>query len=360
MGIIDQFKKTKDATKEQTIPPPQGHTLAEILQDKSNSHLFGRLLERDGHEDLAQKLIEGKLEKEDLELLEEVRLKFSEKITQSERIEALLTEENVVEIARNHPDFAKIINLVGPKKAIKAIRSQLKEICITDEYRFSAIADPIEAHDSYKKGAYKETNEKVEKMCRDNNISPQEYLDALTIEDPKEKEKALKKLAKGQHGKFIRACNVVFGKERRNLRDLKDYEALLENSVTELDSYRDDIGSTLFLSISGNDDMRDALSRELVSESAPVAEPKNGFGDAKKETMGAFNEKDFDRNWEAYKARMSYDTSTDSERDYIKDTFVDSQKEAHKKKNAKSKGFWASIFSTFIEGKIDSKRETLG
>ena len=146
MRIIDQFKQSREKKEEQTTPPPKGHTLAEILHDKSMSHLFGRMLETKGQEELAVRLMSGKPGSEDIELLEEERKKFSEKITLSEKTEELLTEENVVEIARNHPDFAKIVNLIGPKKAIKAIRSQLKEICITDEYRFNQIAGPTEAY----------------------------------------------------------------------------------------------------------------------------------------------------------------------------------------------------------------------
>lgn len=359
MGILDSFKKNREAGKEQITPPPRGHTLAEILQDKHNSHLFGKMLEMDGHQDLALRLIEGKLERDDINLLEEQRLKFSEKVTQSEKIGRLLTEENVIEIARNHPDFATIINLVGPKKAIKAIQGQLKAMCITEEYRFNAIAGPIETYDSYKNGEYKKTNDKVEKLCKDMGITPKEYLDALAIEDPEEKKATLKKLARGQYGKFQTAWNKISGKERKNFRDLKGSETLMESSVAQLDGYRDDIGYTLFYSISGNDDMRNALTRELLSENAPAIETENGFGDAKKETASAFNEREFDRDWEAYKKQMTYDTSTDSEKDYLKDAFIDNKKEAYRKKSVKAKGFWGSIFATLFEGKINSKRDTL-
>ena len=165
--------------------------MAQVLQDKNKSHLFGKLLERDGNQDLAKRITEGKLEESDIAVLEEQRKLFSEKITQSEKIEKMLTKENVIEFARNHPDFEKIVNLVGPEKAVKAIQSQLKDISITDEGRFNIIASAMEARDSYKNGDYKKLNDQVEKMCKDNKIRPQEYLDALAIQDPAEKEEAL-------------------------------------------------------------------------------------------------------------------------------------------------------------------------
>lgn len=355
MDILDSYKKTKETTKEHGTPPPKGHTLAEVLQDKHNSHLFGRMLEISGHEDMAQRLLAGKLERDDLELLEEQRLKFSEKVTRSEQVGEILTEKNVLEIARNHPDFAKIINLVGPKKAIKAIQGQLKEMCITDEYRFNMITEPMEAY----AGKYKKTNEKVEKMCKDMGITPREYLDAIAIEDPAEKKAALRKLAKGQHNKFQAAWNFVTAKGLRNLRDLREGEYLLESSVAELDMYKDDIGSTLFYSVNGNDNMRNAFSRELLSENAPAGEPESGFADAKKENTGAFNEKEFDKDWEAYKKKMAYDTSTDDEKEYLKDTFIDDQKETQRKRKKKTMGFWASVSSILIDGRINEKRDAL-
>lgn len=359
MGIADLFEKSKE--KGQGIPPPPGHTIAEILQDKSSFYLFTRLLERDGQEALGARLVAGKLEQDDINLLAEYRAKFSEKITQSEKIEKLLTEENVIGIARNHPDFAKIIDSLTPKQLIKVIRSQLKEICITDENRFDAIADPIETYDSYKKGDYKKTSEEIEKSCDDMNISQKDYLAALAIKDPDEKKVALRKLARGEYGKFMTACNSIFGIERRNLKSLKDSEKSLEDLFAKLNSYKQDIGSTLFLSVSGNDDMRNALSRELVGDKtqAETAEPRLGFSDLKKESAGAFNEAKLDKDWEDYKTRAGYDTEDDAGKDTIKDMFIEEQKETYGKRKAKNTGFLARILAALFEEKINSKKATL-
>lgn len=364
MGIIDQFRKSKEKNPEQhDTPPPRGHTLAEILQDKSNSHLFGELLKREGQEELGTRVAVGKLEQDDIYLLDEYRLKFSEKITQSEKIGKLLTEESVIEIARNHPDFAKIINLLGPKKAIKAIQSQLKEISITDEYRFSGITEPIEEYDSFKNGKYKEKEAEVEKFCGDNMISVKEYLAAIAIEDPREKEKALKELSGRTYSKFKKAVNLLSGgkwawTKDTTLQGLKENEASMEDSITTLDNLKSDIGDTLFFSVSGNDDMRNALSRELVSESATVAESKTGFGDIKKEAVGAFNEKEFDKDWEAFKKKMAYNQNPDDQ-DTVRNSFIHQQKKKHRERSAKNKGFWASVFSAIFEEKINSKKNTL-
>ena len=102
---------------EQTTPPPRGHTLAEILHDTNMSHLFGRMLSMGNQEELAVRLMSGKLESEDIELLEEERKRFSEKILLSEKTEKLLTEENVVEIAR-WDWLIKSQNIMAPKSIV--------------------------------------------------------------------------------------------------------------------------------------------------------------------------------------------------------------------------------------------------
>ena len=43
MGILDEFRKNKQEKKNPVIQPPEGHTLAEVLQDQKHSELFGKL-----------------------------------------------------------------------------------------------------------------------------------------------------------------------------------------------------------------------------------------------------------------------------------------------------------------------------
>src|SRR3989344_1389901 len=362
MGILDTFRKSREKALEgeNKTPPPKGHTLAEVLNDKTNSHLLGTLLEKDGKEDLGRRVATRKLEKDDIELLEEYRIKYSEKVIESEKIENLLNEETVIEIARRNEDFAKIVNILGPKKAIRAIRSQLREICFTDGDRFSSIAEPIVEYDSYKNGEYKKTSDRVEKFCKDNNISVKGYLEALAIEDGEEKEKALKKLAREKQKGWKEVWNIISMKAARNLKGMKNAEDEMESSMAELDRYKESVGDMLFTSVSGNDDMRDAFARELLSENPPPAEPKPGFEGARKETPDALNEGDFNKAWETFKDEEAYGaTINEYEQDALKEQFMEQQKEAYRKKMPENKGFWHSVFATMFEEKINSKKDTL-
>lgn len=360
MGILDSFRQSKEKPRDHVIPPREGHTLAEVLKDKTKSHLFGKLLDRYGREDLARRLLEGKLKEGDIELLEEERLRFSDIMARSEKIKNLMTEENVIEFAHKHPEFEKIVNLLGPEKAKKVVQSQLDEIAFTDEYRFDRIADGVEAYDSYKNGEYKALNDKVEKMCADGKFTPQEYLDALAITDRRKKAEALKELANRTHGKFKKVINFLMrGRlSKGKLEELEVSEVLIGNSVDELDSYQRDIGYELSFSVDTNEYMRDALSRELTDDRTPE-EPKLGFGEIKREASTSFDQGEFDAAWSDFKKREAYGAAYDYEQDPLKDKFIEEQKQRYKEKNAQRKGFWASILEALFEGNINSKKATL-
>ncbi len=356
MGILDSFRKSKEKKGEHTTPPPQGHTLAQILQDKNKSHLFGKLLMQGEKEDLAQRLAEGKLNENDIALLEIERLAFSEKLAQAEKVEKLLTKENIIDFARNHPEFEKIVNLVGPEKAVKAIQSQLKDISITDEGRFFGILGAVGTLENYKNGEYKEINDKVEKLLKDNKITSQEYLTVLAIDNPLEKEKALKKLVTKSYGTYDKICNFLSGGEfsRYTFEDLQNSETSLEESIAQLNAHQKDIGEVLFYSISGHDNMRNALFSELVNEKTPE-EPKSGFKEAKKE---AFNEDEFEKEWKKEKEYVGYDGLSDAEKERAKQTFVDNAQMHYLEKNT-GKGFWHEILVTITEALINSKKDKL-
>ena len=348
MGILDQFKKNKQEKKNPTVQPPEGHTLAEVLQDQKHSELFGKLLAENGNEVLAKKMAEGKLEQADIAILEEQRKIFSEKITQAEKIEESITEESIIGFARTNPDFQKIVNLVGPEKAAKVIQSQLKELSITDEARFKTIVKKIEAHDKLKNGKYKEINDQVEKLLSSKNITSKEYLDVLAIEDVAKKEKALQQLAKKYGGRWFKKLNQDL------LTDLKNSEISIEEQVRLLGNKEKTIGTALFATISENEAVRKSMFSELVNEKTPEA-PKGGLLEAKK---GAFNEADFDVAWEEYKNKKRFSKKSPADQKIIKDAFVSDQQEEYREKN-EGHGFWASIFLALTEKLIKSKAKKL-
>ena len=390
-GVLEAHGKNRrrrgEESGERNAPLPSGHTLAEILNG-SNSHLFGWLLEKDGRRELAERVAMGRLDVNDIHVLNLYIIRLSEKITQAEKVGNLLTEETIGGIASNHPDFEKMINLVGPAQAVKAIRGQLIEKCVTDENMFSQIAGTIEAYDNYRSGEYKATNDKVEKLCKDIGIAPKEYVDALAIEDPEERRRALKMLAVGKsiRGYLValaiedpdkreealeefeigedtevseilrRGINTIRG--WRNRRKLENAEASMEASIAELDTYESEIGHVLFQSISIDESMRHALSKALVSDGSPVvAESKNGFGDARKDST--ISEERFQGEWTTYRDGAGYYTQDVAGQAKIRDSFIADQKKRQRERNAKGTGIWYSIFANLFEQDINNRGRNL-
>ncbi|MCE9549322.1 hypothetical protein K8Q98_02905 [Candidatus Nomurabacteria bacterium] len=360
MGILDTFRKSKEVERPNAAPVKKGFTLAEILQDKEKSHLFGKLLERYGREDLSLRLTKGELEENDIANLEQDRLHFVEIMDKAEKVKGLLTTENVVEFAHNHPEFEQIVNLVGPEKAKKVIQGQLVELAFADEYRFDIIADRVETYESYKNGEYKKLNEKVEKMLEDGNFTEQEYIDALNIQDPKAKKKALQELASKSQGKFKKVVNFLSrGKfTRGKLEELENNGISMEKALEELNSHQSEIGSVLFGTMTADKGMREALHAEITGVKKE-GEKKTSFGDARREKAAVFNQASFDAAWEEFKKREAYGAAHHYEKDGLKDMFIEEQKQAYREKSGEAKGFWESIFSSFFEEEINSKKNTL-
>lgn len=356
MSIFDTYrKKQEEKSAPVGVPPVAGHTLAEILQDKKRSHLFGQLLEKSGHDDIAQRMAENNLNEGDIHILEEQRKHFSEKILQAKEIEKFLTKEQVISLARGNPDFEKIVNLVGPEKAIKVFKGKLEDLAITDPDRLEWILAGSQNIDSYKKnGEYKKLEEEVQKMCEKHKINSSEYMDALTIEDVGERNEALRKLVRGKYGFLKKHFDSIAGSlSFLDVIELGNQKSKIDKSMAELNSRLSDVGSLLAMTYSQNEDMRSAFSHELTGAQNPKEE-KFGFSEAKPK------EEDMKKRWKEFQTTGKFDASKLSPADLEnrQDQFATQYSKEYKEKN-KDKGFWASIFDAIFEEMLKHKKGTL-
>ncbi len=354
MGMMDKYRKrAEEKEKDAATPPPHGLTFAEIKQDREKSHLFLLLLKQNGHKDLATRIAERKVAgAADVQLIEKQRKIFAEKMVQSEKVEKFLTKENMVSLARNHPNFEAIVN-AGSEQAIRAIKNHLREISITDESKFNAVVESLKIHDDYENGGeYKELDQRVDKLCKDNGITSQEYFDALDTQDPIEKKKALQKLASKSYGEFRKALDWISGGSlsEGTLKSLQNSQDSMENQIEELNKRKGDIGSALFLTITS--DKAEAMLNAVYNEESPE-KPKSGFLDAQKDST--LDEVQLQKEWKAKKAMMghaNYNQLNKTERDVVKEQFLKEQDEKYEKKN-KGKGGWHDFFAAVIKSLLD-------
>ena len=364
--LIDQVRKSQQEKKDKAMPIPGGYTLDDIRQDESKSHLFGELLKKAGKQDLAERLAGKKLDAGDIALLEKQRKIFSERITKAEEVEEWVTEENVKDLARNHPNFASVVNLANLEGTIEVIKSQLKEMSIVDETRFNKILGAIKKSESLKGGEYKKVNDEVEKLCKDNNIKPQEYLDALAIEDPREKEKALRELASKMPGKFKKAINWlsggtlakggVFFVNENTLKDLQSSEKVLKDSLAELDTYQKNVGAALFASINTKDSLMNNALADQLGDGQVTEKQRIGSKEAQKGAFSKSDEDDFNHNWESRKEETDYYNQPSDQQKAIEDLFRDGAKDYYRQKNKGKNGFWHDVFAALTEAFINDKK----
>lgn len=162
MGIIDQFRKNQVKEVAKPAVAEKGLLMADIFQDKKKFNLFGKFLEgEEGGEDLILRVMTESNEPGDLDLLEEKRRIFVEKLTMAEKAMGVITKENVTDIASSSPEFLKIVNLVGPEKAALVIQEQMMGLAFADEGRFEEIHNLLLERQDYKNTKYKLINDKI-------------------------------------------------------------------------------------------------------------------------------------------------------------------------------------------------------
>lgn len=364
MGILDSLRQTKHASekgRDNVTPPPKGESLAEILKDQKKSDLFGEMLGKSGHEEIALKIVEKRLEEEDLAFLESARQAFLEKMARAEELEKWVNKENVLALAKNHPGFQIVVNLVGLERAVKVIQGQFKKLAIEDEEAFENLAIGIETYEGFKGGKYKARNEETEKMLKERNIKVPEYEEAMKIKDEKKRKKALRVLARKSFGKFRKAVDLItfYRSSKKMAGNLEETGELNKATVAELDNYQDDILATLYSSMN-NQSVRDTIASELMGEKTGESgqEQKVGFMDAKKVGPESFDEAKYLSDWEAEKAKTNFGSSDPAQQAAIRDRFQVQQKQAHQEQN-KKKGFWRSFFAGLWEKTIDDKKNIL-
>ncbi len=375
--IIDKENNSKKEQEEQIKATggeieetPEPLTLKEIMSDKEKSSLFVKMLDNDGgqeYKDLLARLTSSKLEEADVDALSNHRKKFEVKMQRVENVKGQITEEVAIELAERNPDIKKLLENVGADSIVGIVQERLGDLSVTEPERFNKLAKNIESMQSFQKGKFKELQNNVEKMCTEKNLDGGEYLKALAIEDPDEREKALVSLVRDSWG------DGCLGKSRRFL-DLLSFKAFSANGTLkldkkkpevdaifqELDKKKKSIGKILVTTIKGSDDMREALAKSILGEF--TKKEQFGFKDAK--SVPQIKPEEIQKRWEDTKAEgfsgpggnKSWDEMSTLEQDSARDYFLEDIKteQASKRKG----GIWnlilGSIFEVFL---LDQKKD---
>ena len=363
---------------EETLTPEVGKekqpTLQEILADDKKSALFGEMLKSEGDSEMAKRLM-GKdkdkmISEEDLKELTGKKLEnFLGRMKSVEVCSGTMTPEAMNRILGGKSEkFQMIVKAVGVEGARNSIVPQLEMLAMRDPDRFKRIVgsfDFLNKKDTeIKKG--KEINNAIEKFCKDNNITEEEYSD---VEKESTHEGRTKFFEKKFNEKFEDINKIgeriqwFWQKSRKEPSDrneriqikkrneLNEYikeqvgkvhsRIDIERLKSDLEPRLKSIGGVLGATILENEDMNTAFQRILKGEEAPEEE-LFGFKDAGE----AIPDQDtFDKEYEKWKKKEEETVGKASDMKTFSDFYV-------KKKIGNKKGFWGDIAKKLIEGLV--------
>jgi hypothetical protein len=355
----------------------KGETLAEILADNEKSSLFSQWMEEmveantEDHE-LFGRLVSKELKPDDFEKLDELRAEFIERMNDAARVEKTITPELVTELATDSQELQRLINMVGTEKAVKAFKSQIKTIAVTDFETFEDLQQSVDALQSYESGELGILKARVEKLCKEEGISAEEYWLILSVKDEKKREKAFIDMARKSWGtgfmsELKRIGDWVLNDDnaRNKIKRLTSKEEV-DEIAAQLEEHKKKLVGALVGSVEKNESLRNAFTRQIVGSGESEPSKIAGMKEAEKEaeTISTEQKKVFDSEigkvqqaWTTYKKQEpNWDKLTEDERDLLRESFMkmnDPFKKAKEriektKKQPKKGGFWVNIFQTFF------------
>lgn len=360
--MFDTYRAKRKAEKDRidaendVKPEKDTISLTKILSDKKLSTLFGKMLEREGAHDLATNIMDGTpLKDGDLGLLEGHREAFQEIMDKVDEVNESLTPENIENMAANSRSFEKIINLVSPEKGSTLLKAEMADLAISKPAEFEMILLQVKMIAEYKENDMKDLEKEIKEYCETNDVKSVEVEKALALEDEDKRREAVQKLVKASYGDFSKAVNFMSaGTLTRmmtgNLLKRKDQ---IDNAYSELDRLTGNVGKALSVSISGSQELKDAVSRSFLQE-APE-KPQSDFKEVR-ESKGLMPKVgDTEAAWKTAKAKIrNWGTLSDAEKDAKVNEFIDSHVEESSRKIKGGGGFWASIFKSLLHSKISS------
>ena len=356
---IDAYKRESDRLHKerdikQGIPEERKDTLSlQKIMNGQDSVLFGEMLRlKGGHEDLYQRLIDGKMEANDIDTLEDLRVEFAEKMYAAENIQKELTTELVGEMGVFDPEFEKIAKLVGAEKTASFIKGTLKEIAITDNVQFEQISDSVKALQSFRDGDMKRLDEEIKDECKKEGFNADEFARTLAIVDDEERQKAMNELVKKKwdrngFGKLKRALNIGGIFSNNEARTLDSVKIQIDSAYATLDGYKKDVGSVLASIIGNNDELIAAMSRKIVGVPEKKELPPS-MNDVKESVP---DDADYQNAWQEHRKNLpNWGSMNDAEQNAARDTFHDSFLTKTKNQIRGQGGFWSSIFGGLLQG----------
>ncbi|MEI6022517.1 MAG: hypothetical protein WCQ32_01585 [bacterium] len=345
--MLERFEKALHSQENPTNEKGYEPSLKEVLKKKEDSDLFGELLKREGKINLATRLAKGELTESDIEELDEYRTDFMGSMDRVKTVKESISKELIHAYTRHNSDLQKVISLVGVDEYESIVKDKLARLSITAPDDFEALYRSVESKNDYKDGYYKNLDERVVALCKEKKINPEEYFKAILVEDPDEREEALRTVVRKGYSWFGKATDWLSkGAYSRDDRDtLTDTSRYIFSANDDMRDAQGEVGYFL-AALTSNEVIRNAVSKEIIGDPANK-EVFEGFSTIKNEQP---TKEKVQLDWNSYKAQVKdWADLTPDDQDMHRESFLDTQKELYEKQQSKKTSFWSSIFGSFFD-----------
>lgn len=344
----EEKAKTPDATEPKEL---KGPTIKEILANPEQSALFGIYLKSEGGQELAIKIHEGDLSAADFAALAEKRQEYLSILERSKTIVNALDARTLAQFAASSPELKTIMAAVGPEGIKGAFAKHLPEIAITDRDRFAGIEDALNRI-AESRSAIKGQDEEIEKWCRENGVSENEYLSML--QNGNEGAKDVVDAMRDQYGWWKKLTTRKSTQVREMFYDSLDTVRTIEKNRAGLSQSMENMGSLLHLAMMDNSAVKEALIADLRKDAAERKEPDMSFGEMKEGLKTEPLDTHELRN--AYEVFQNADENKGLDEAGMLRKF--SQAYTGDRMKKKKKGFWAAIFQDIFASRIENTLKT--
>lgn len=330
------------------------HTLKGILSNNERSNLLAEEIEKSGNHELVERLVNKQLTEDDIEKLGDYRGEFVERLKQVENIRENISPEVLKDIADNSPELKEIANLVGVDGVKNILFKNFESLAFKDPSRFDRINKAVEKVVKHNE-TIKKREEHIKELTKKYNVSEDKLYEALKIKDDGERRQAIKAVVKDRMGFWKK---MAFGATfvTANRIEALDQREELNKLSKDLDARLKGVGSLLAMTISENDEVRQALQEEVMGEREKGKESLVNFKEGR-DDLKSFETKtqtDIENEFKDFilkeKKMKNYPALGDSAKESAINEFFDKNKQKLRGK----KGFWANFFSSLFDVKKNS------
>lgn len=349
---LNQKEEQNKGNEDKEILPE--HTLKGILSNNEKSNLLAEEIEKSGNYELVERLVNKQLTEDDIEKLGDYRGEFVERLKQVENVRENISPEVLKEITDNSPELKEIASLVGVDGVKNILFKNFESLAFKDPSRFDQINKSVEKIAKHNE-TIKKREEHIKELTEKYNLSEDKLYEALKIKDDDERRQAIKAVVKDRMGFWKK---IAFGATfvTANRIEALDQREQLNKLSKDLDARLKGVGSFLAMTISENDEVRQALQAEVMGEREKEKDPIVNFKEGR-DDWKSFEEKtqtEIENEFKDFilkeKKIENYNNLDNSGKESAINEFFEKKKQKLRGK----KGFWANLFNVLFDVKKNS------